>query len=530
MTPLSSQPERRRHGRDGRISWSNLFALFLLPALFLSALAQTDKKPDAEGALEDVLKSMAEKPGEMSSLVSDSLLKFINEDHVSASFKDQEGLKAAVKTRVSAEIAAAGDSRVRLGKLFLALEAKNDWPTILASNMKPWTAPPDPQKAPDASSKGRLQDGPNLADWTAAFLSDAEQFAGQAMSRRADDKGVADMAGKPENQVKFSDPGAWREGARKVGAIADKVGQQVGTGDIAGLYKERQQGQVDAGPGPDGRFQSHPAPPPLEIAKAAAKGFAMVAVPPLALIPPVPSDAYRQKQAGNAILGKIIDNGASRAAVQETKRVIGGMLANADPDVLERLVDRNVSIEIIPKDKKLTDVPSFTQLRGKKTFDGRPWEDVRGVGNVPVKSGGHACASPEEGVISTGDHGGYRRNFVLVHEYAHMIHLQGLAPKPPDPGLLDKVKALWAGKALPKPKGPTTGEVDAQYAESMKRANKTGLGDYADSNSAEMFAQATAAYFDVGYLGEDAAKLKTINLKLHDLMNKVYGAPRSLKG
>jgi hypothetical protein len=229
-----------------------LFSLILLPVVFLSAIAQEkkDKAKDKEDPIEAVLQSMAEKPKEMGEIVSETLLKFVKKDHVAASFQDQEALKAALDTWVAGEIAAAGDSRTKLSELFHVLESKNEWPKILAADMKPWTAAPDTKRSPDAFSKGRLQDGPKLVEWTAAFLSEAEKHARRILSRKADDKDIAGGIYKREKQAVFGASGAGQEGAKKIGKISESVGNRIATDDVAGLYKERKLGHdADSGAG-----------------------------------------------------------------------------------------------------------------------------------------------------------------------------------------------------------------------------------------------------------------------------------------
>jgi hypothetical protein len=75
---------------------------------------------------------------------------------------------------------------------------------------------------------------------------------------------------------------------------------------------------------------------------------------------------------------------------------------------------------------------------------------------------------------------------------------------------------------------PTRGDIVAAYDASMKRAEKTGLGDYADANSAEAFAQASAAYFGIGYYGEQSDKLKELNPDLYGLSERIYGPAKDL--
>jgi len=62
----------------------------------------------------------------------------------------------------------------------------------------------------------------------------------------------------------------------------------------------------------------------------------------------------------------------------------------------------------------------------------------------------------------------------------------------------------------------------------MTRKEKTGLGDYADSNSKEYFAQATGAYFGNAFPVEADKNLSKTDPDMYYWMSQVYGPPRKL--
>jgi hypothetical protein len=249
-----------------------------------------------------------------------------------------------------------------------------------------------------------------------------------------------------------------------------------------------------------------------------------------------------EKLESRVIAGK----GGSPEAVAYARQTLRAMLHQADPDVVHRMAEKNVTVYVIPKDGKLTDLPAFASLKGQKTMDGRPWEEVRGVANVRIKNG-VAAAVGEENLVGTG---GYQnQGYVFVHELGHMVQDHGLPGKgqarhPPwwqrvasaGGALLkgEEGKAWWdvgarwgaAIKAYGKKtvKGPSYDESVRLYEQATK-SGASGLGPYADTNQSEYFAQATSAYFGVGYNGEKFRQLESIDPATAAFLYKVYGPP-----
>ena len=96
-------------------------------------------------------------------------------------------------------------------------------------------------------------------------------------------------------------------------------------------------------------------------------------------------------------------------------------------------------------------------LRGRRTFDGRVWDDVRGIGGLCAATGVEALDDAHTGGFQT-----------LVHELAHQVHLYAL-PRVKR----DRITVLY------------------------RRAKRDGLclDYYAASNEAEYFAQGVEAFF-----------------------------------
>ncbi len=107
--------------------------------------------------------------------------------------------------------------------------------------------------------------------------------------------------------------------------------------------------------------------------------------------------------------------------------------------------------------ERTTADPDRAWLRGRKTFDGRVWDDVRGMGGKHAATGVEALDEALEGGFQT-----------FVHEVAHQVHLYALPE-----GAKRRIESLYLG------------------------AKREGLllDYYAAANSAEYFAQGVEAWF-----------------------------------
>lgn len=332
------------------------------------------------------------------------------------------------------------------------------------------------------------------------------------------------------------------KGGKTIAAWEEGVRARLNAGQVPALYSEN--APVD-GPSSVSAGNVQPVPKPAEPDIAdqpernpSSKGFERSSSPPP--LEPTPYDEDIEK-----ILNRVVRHEANAESQQQAQRVIRVMSTEMPASVRKNLVRNKIQVEIIPKDKKVTDLPNFSGLKGKKTFDGRLWDDVRGAANQRLADGGAACAIPEENLLPGGV--GYIRFYVLAHEYGHMVLTNGLPLKAPPPGKtrraasfpsLERLRSLVfssfsstmepsAAAARDTPP-PGQDEVEKTYIESMKRAEKTGLGDYADSSKGEMFAESSACYFGVNSPVKSAAELKTANENLHSIMARTYGSPRKV--
>ena len=135
---------------------------------------------------------------------------------------------------------------------------------------------------------------------------------------------------------------------------------------------------------------------------------------------------------------------------REALRILTAMMG-ANPELGRGILQKKVEVVVVPKDVGMTHLPEFTDLKGERTFDGRDWDTVRGVGNVTqwkslksikrgdgvkpsdMKRGRILLAITEENLLGTATTvdgaGCYARGYSTTsHEFAHVLHLQVLNP------------------------------------------------------------------------------------------------------
>lgn len=251
---------------------------------------------------------------------------------------------------------------------------------------------------------------------------------------------------------------------------------------------------------------------------------------------------------------RLVTTGISREAEAYARSLFRAMLSQTDPRALEGMLNNNTYLFIIPKGKKLVDLPEFAQLKGKRASDGRLYDNLGGVANVLFMNGkGRATAIDEENLVGQAPiAAGYPKGFVLIHELAHAIHFAL-----PDTGLrhfkerihgakkevMLKMKQesqassriqlanpfLWlfvGGRASMNgynEKSTSFKDVEKAYKMVRRRPGRTRLGHYADSNEFEAFGQATAAYFGKGQFGEDSNFVRNNYPEMYDVLRKIFG-------
>jgi hypothetical protein len=154
---------------------------------------------------------------------------------------------------------------------------------------------------------------------------------------------------------------------------------------------------------------------------------------------------------------------------------IGDLMLAKRPDVLEAMVLSGARLCIMARDEYTTDLPEFERMAahsmpGFEDFTGKEYWDARARG-----TGGSAtdpyCTCAEENVLGyAGDP--YESECILIHEFAHNIHLRGLNNVDPT--------------------------FDVRLKKTYDDAMKAGLwkGKYAAVNHHEYFAEGVQSWFD----------------------------------
>lgn len=142
-------------------------------------------------------------------------------------------------------------------------------------------------------------------------------------------------------------------------------------------------------------------------------------------------------------------------ALREAAFLVKLMLAGR-PDVREAMIKSGARMCVMAHDEVTTDLPEFARLGCEKVrgFEGVPGKDywdarARGLGGSETDP---FCSVAEENLLGfAGDP--YEKECILIHEFAHSIHLRGLVNVDPtfDTRLLAAYDAamkasLWKGK------------------------------------------------------------------------------------
>jgi hypothetical protein len=154
---------------------------------------------------------------------------------------------------------------------------------------------------------------------------------------------------------------------------------------------------------------------------------------------------------------------------------IGDLMLAKRPDVLEAMVLSGARLCIMARDEFTTDLPEFTRMgdepmRGFETFSGKDYWDGRARGTGGSTTDPY-CTCAEENMLGyPGD--SYEKENILIHEFAHNIHLRGLNNVDPT--------------------------FDARIRRAYDAAMKEGLwkGKYASVNYCEYFAEGVQSWFD----------------------------------
>lgn len=203
----------------------------------------------------------------------------------------------------------------------------------------------------------------------------------------------------------------------------------------------------------------------------------------------------------------VVDGGLLRPeAGAKARALLQEMLAQSPAAIESSLRAHRVFLVIIPQNKKLTDLPQFSSLRGVRLPGGRVWDDVRGVGFVSQDDGTVAVAAGEENFLEGAVPDHYPKGFLLAHEFSHAVHGYGLAPS--EAALIEKA-----------------------YRD-REAARQEFPSRYAETDDREYFAVSASSFFDRRMSGRDPEReigwIRRNDAPMFSILSRAYGTPRPL--
>lgn len=203
----------------------------------------------------------------------------------------------------------------------------------------------------------------------------------------------------------------------------------------------------------------------------AARGVVGWAAPGAVRVTAVPEEARRRLKLASFYAKHVDLHGFSIVAsakvrddaILEAARIVDAMLVHRR-DLLEAMTSNKVRLAVMAESEQTTDIPEHADLTPKKYWDGR----ARGLGPTHARP---AVSCAEENLLHlSGDR--YPNESILIHEFAHAIHLMGL----------DRVDPTFSMR------------LKACYDEAL-RAGKWAK-TYAATNAEEYWAEGVQSYFD----------------------------------
>lgn len=203
------------------------------------------------------------------------------------------------------------------------------------------------------------------------------------------------------------------------------------------------------------------------------------------------------------------------SALPSVQSLLDEVLDHVVPANRESMMDSEIRIHVVPRDRNVTDLDPWEHLRGVpvpggSAVDARTYDDVRGIGPAVCSDGLLEIGIAEEQVVDFTD-GTYPspppddlgRN--LVHELGHAVECALTA---------DQRAALTSSYAAARQRSPE-GIVGRYPA-------------YSVANQREYFAEGTAAWFELGH--DDGSTYRRSWLAdhdpaLHGLLADVYAVP-----
>jgi hypothetical protein len=201
-----------------------------------------------------------------------------------------------------------------------------------------------------------------------------------------------------------------------------------------------------------------------------AVGEGRVIAPPAAL----KVDPFHAKYTSAQGFPIVASAAVSDFALLEAAYLVDALLA-ARPDVRRALVESGARLCILGHDEYTTDLPEFAFLaaapmEGFPGISGRDFWDARARGTGGSETDPY-CSCGEENLLAY-DGDPYAAECILIHEFAHVIHLRGMSNVDPS--------------------------FDARLQAAYDAARRDGLwkGKYASVNHHEYFAEGVQCWFD----------------------------------
>ena len=323
----------------------------------------------------------------------------------------------------------------------------------------------------------------------------------------------------PTDTEAESGPGAEEPGAGESGLeeSGEEESEEVPFAEEAGPTEIGPEPEAFAPPPTSTSGAVSPPPPPktkatTKTTTAKPKNTAPPKSKPVSSPPPKPETRAQLKA---KITITIRSNGAKGEA--QARKYIDKVFLSTSAANLKAMAGKTIEFNIIPAGKKLTDLTEFASLKGTKTFDGRLWDDVRGIwmgaGPKTIR-----FAVGEEDLGGKGS-SGYGPGFVAGHEGGHGLQNHGLTD--------DQKKAV------------TKAYTDRKAAHPCTQATKEGSADekawlqpgwYSAANENEYFASSVAAWYGYPYnTGKEAKErytrswLKKEDKPMYDILCSVFG-------
>lgn len=213
----------------------------------------------------------------------------------------------------------------------------------------------------------------------------------------------------------------------------------------------------------------------------------------------------------------IVGHGASAGAIDRARTQAIELYGSIAPANRARMEADPVSIDVIPHARKLTELPEYAHLAGTQTFDGRLWDDVRGI-QTEVAGVRRVAVAEEDLVTVAGTAASYGSGFLAAHEGGHGLQFSGLTTT-------QQATLQTTYTARLAASGPVTQATPAGAATAMW----LNPSWYSAANKEEYFANSVAAYHGHPYTDGAAdvaiytrAWLATNDPTMHQLLQAVY--------